>query len=140
MLQCNKWCGAPFFTGLHERRVEMEKSTLDTMNDVGKRAYEAAKELGEINARSTEKMLQKQLDALNLYMQTGVQQMQLLMEAKGYQDVLAGQARISSEYTEKLLDNTRAMMEIATKARDELSGWAEKSMAAATESMSKTAP
>lgn len=118
----------------------MEKSTLDTMNDVGKRAYEAAKELGEINARSTEKMLQKQLDALNLYMQTGVQQMQLLMEAKGYQDVLAGQARISSEYTEKLLDNTRAMMEIATKARDELSGWAEKSMAAATESMSKTAP
>ncbi len=117
----------------------MKNVTLEMINELGKNVFDATKELGEINARASEKLRQKQLDTMNLYLEAGVQQMQLLGEGKSLQDVLTGQTRLAGEYSEKVLANVREAAAVATEARDEVGAWFEKGVEDVAQNMRKAA-
>ena len=94
--------------------------------DLAKNQYEAAKQLADINMRTSEKLMQKQLELFGLYLQANADQMDLLTKAKGFQELYAGQAELARGFAEKVMASARESAEVATGARDEVTAWMEK--------------
>ncbi|MCB1875344.1 MAG: phasin family protein [Chromatiales bacterium] len=94
--------------------------------DLAKNQYEAAKQLADINMRTSEKLMQKQLELFGLYLQANADQMDLLTKAKGFQELYAGQAELARGLAEKVMASARESAEVATGARDEVTAWMEK--------------
>lgn len=117
----------------------MQKETIEMMNELGNTTYNAFKQLGEINLRVGEKLAQKQLAAMDVYMQAGVQQAELVASVKDMRDLVAAETALVKATSEKLLANWRESLEVAAEGRSELSAWMEKGVEGAAENIQKAA-
>jgi phasin family protein len=102
------------------------KDNLAALNDMGNRGYDSLRELGEINLRNWEKLLGRQMDALSFAMESGVQQMKVASEAKGYNDLVKGQVEFVKSIGERALRESKANLELANATREEYRAWFEK--------------
>ena len=118
----------------------MQKDLFEQWNKFGKTAYDSFKELAEINTSVYEKLTEQQMEALNVYMETGAKQVSLLSESKGYQDLLSGQASLANEANEKLLSVARNVAGILTDSKNEITSWVEKGIESAVTPIVKAAP
>ena len=114
------------------------KDNLATMNEMGNRGYESLRELGELNLRSWEQLLERQMDAFSLAVETGVQQMKLASEAKGYNDLLKGQVELVKSIGERALRESKTNLEMANASRDEYRAWFEKGVKSFSEKAKQT--
>ncbi len=89
-------------------------------------AFASLKELGEISTKTFEKMGEQQLGLVSTYVDTGIKQVTLMTESKGYKDLMAGQTKLMTEYNEKVLDAMHKTTEIMTDSKDEMAAWFEK--------------
>lgn len=94
--------------------------------EMNKAAMNAFKELGEINANAMNRLTQRQLDMVNLYMEGGAKQLEMFSDAKNMQDVMATQSKLVGEFNEKLIENAKQTIEVLTDTKDALTNWAEK--------------
>jgi phasin family protein len=101
------------------------KDNLAALNDMGNRGYESLRELGEINLRNWEKLLGRQMDVLSFAMESGVQQMKVASEAKGYNDLVKGQVEFVKGIGERALQESKANLEMANATREEYRAWFE---------------
>ncbi|MGH8487916.1 MAG: phasin family protein [Gammaproteobacteria bacterium] len=92
----------------------------------GNMSYASLKELGEISTKALEKMGEQQLGLVSTYFDTGIKQVTLLTESKGYKDLMAGQTKLMTEYNEQMLDAMQKTAEIVTDSKDEMAAWFEK--------------
>ncbi|RKZ89950.1 MAG: phasin family protein [Candidatus Parabeggiatoa sp. nov. 1] len=104
-----------------------------------KSAMDAIKELGEINTNAMSRLTQRQQEMVNLYMEEGTKQLEVLDEVKGVQDIVAAQSRLFTELNEKLMANARQTMDDLVEVKDKLSTWTEKGMENANAAFSQTA-
>ena len=118
----------------------MQKDLFEQWNKFGKTAYDSFKQLAEINTSVYEKLTEQQMEALNVYMETGAKQVSLLSESKGYQDLLSGQTTLANEANEKLLSVARNMASILTDSKNEITSWVEKGIESAVTPIVKAAP
>jgi phasin family protein len=95
-----------------EQMSGLVKSTVDSML-----------RLNEIASRATERFAQQQLAVMSDCFETGLGQMKLLGEAKGVQDVLAGQSKLATQCGEKWMGSARKLLEISLQAQSELGQW-----------------
>jgi len=93
---------------------------------VSNTAIASLKELGEINTKATERFTEQQLGLIGTCFDLGVKQVNLLNDAKGYKDLLSGQAKLIAEYNEKILETIRKATGIVAESKDELTAWVEK--------------
>lgn len=117
----------------------MQKDLFEQWNTFGKSAYESFKVLAEINTSVFEKLTEQQLEALNVYMETGAKQVSLLGESKGYQDLLSSQASLANEANEKLLSVARNVAGILNDSKNEITSWVEKGIETAVTPVTKPA-
>lgn len=89
-------------------------------------ALASVKELGEINARAIEKLSEQQLDLLSTTLDTGIKQLTLMAESKGYKELLSGAATLIAAYNDKLMEAVRKSTNIMTTSKDDLTAWFEK--------------
>lgn len=106
----------------------MQHDYLESWTNLGNSAYASFKELGEIGTKTTEKLTEQQLGFLSTFMDTGVKQLSLCSESKGYKDLLSGFTKLGTEYNERLLDSLRKTAEILTESKDEFTAWTEKAI------------
>lgn len=110
----------------------MANETLQKWAELNQSSMEAIKELGDINTRMMTRLTQRQIDMMNLYMESSAKQMEVLSNAKNPQDIMGSQSQLYTEMNEKLMDNARQTLEVLMDAKSELSGWAEKGMSKAS--------
>ena len=118
----------------------MQADILSNIERLNRTTVDAAKRLGEINTRAIERLSARQLEATSDYLEGGVRHAQLLGEAKGLRDVLAGQSRLAAELNEKLVEHMRQTAAILAEVRGEYANWVEDGLKAASEApVKKTA-
>jgi phasin family protein len=108
------------------------ENVVDVVNRVNATAVEAARTVGEINKRAVDRIVQQQLALVGQALESGVRQLKLLQEPKGYQQYFAGQAELAKEGTEKVLAATRETLGALAAARDELNTLVEQGVKDAT--------
>lgn len=117
----------------------MQPDILNSFEKLNKTTLNSARRLGEINTRAFGRLSACQLEAASDYLEGGVKQVQVLGEAKGLRDVLAGQSRLAVELNEKLVEHMRQTAAILADARGEYASWVEDGLKTATESPIKKA-
>jgi phasin family protein len=115
------------------------KETIDAVNEFAGNGYQSMRRLGEINQRALDRMLDKQVTLMNIWMDAGMQQIKLATEAKGLQDLMTGNLAITKAVAEKLVAENRDSLEMAAETRDELRAWWENGVAEVTERVTKVA-
>lgn len=109
----------------------MQQEFVNTMNDFGKTAVDAAKTLGEINSKLAEEVIERQLAVANLFVEGSVSQAKLAQESKDVKEYWSKQAALTDEYAGKAMDLAKKNVELAQKAGDEYKAWFEKGFAQA---------
>lgn len=94
------------------------KEMIELMNKMTQDAYENSRRLAEINQSALEKLMAQQVALMDAWVETGVKNLELVGKAKGYQDVLAGQAELAREYGQKLMAGGKSCAEVLTEARE----------------------
>jgi len=115
------------------------KETIDAVNEFAGNGYQSLRRLGEINQRAFDRMMDKQVSLMNIWMDAGMQQIKLATEAKGLQELMTGNLAITKAIAEKLAAENRDSLEMATETRDELRAWFESGVADVTERVTKVA-
>jgi phasin family protein len=115
------------------------KETIDAVNEFAGNGYQSLRRLGEINQRAFDRMVDKQVSLMNIWMDAGMQQIKLATEAKGLQDLMTGNLTITKAMAEKLVAENRDSLEMAAETRDELRAWFESGVADVTERVTKVA-
>jgi len=115
------------------------KETIDAVNEFAGNGYQSLRRLGEINQRAFDRIVEKQVSLMNIWMDAGMQQIKLATEAKGLQDLMTGNLTITKAVAEKLVAENRDSLEMAAETRDELRAWFESGVADVTERVTKAA-
>jgi phasin family protein len=115
------------------------KETIDAVNEFAGNGYQSLRRLGEINQRAFDRMMDKQVSLMNIWMDAGMQQIKLATEAKGLQELMTGNLTITKTMAEKLVAENRDSLEMAAETRDELRSWFESGVADVTERVTKVA-
>lgn len=115
------------------------KETIDAVNEFAGNGYQSLRRLGEINQRALDRLMDKQVSLMNIWMDAGMQQIKLGTEAKGLQELMTGNLAITKAIAEKLAAENRDSLEMATETRDELRAWFESGVADVTERVTKVA-
>jgi phasin family protein len=111
------------------------KESFELFNEMSSKGYEAARQLGEINLRTMEQLVGRQMDAVALIMESGLQQVKMVSEAKGYNELVKGQVELAKGLGERVLEESRNNMKLASDTRDEYRAWLETGMDAMREKM-----
>lgn len=117
----------------------MQQDFVNTINDFGKNAVEAARSLGEINSKLAEQVIERHLAAMNLYVEGGVSQVKLAQESKDVKEYWSRQAALTDEYAGKAMDLARKNVELAQKVGEQYKAWIEKGFAQANKAAGETA-
>jgi phasin family protein len=116
------------------------KESIEMMNDLSSKSYEAAQSLGEINLRIMERLLARQMDAFSLLMDSGLRQVKMVTEAKGPNDLMKGQIDLVRELSERALAEGRENVKLATDTRNEYRAWFEQGLQVINEKVVKLRP
>ncbi len=112
---------------------------LDMMNEMSRNAFEAARQLGEINLRTLDRLAEQQVELFSQNLERGVTTAKRLTDAKGYKDVLSLQADVAQDLAETTTQETRKTMAVLTEARDSVSELFQKELKDAVEKTAKAA-
>lgn len=118
----------------------MQTNVADTMGQLGQDAFSSAKGLAEINLRTGEKLFQQQLALTEAWLAIGTRNLELLSKAKGYQELLSGQATLAQECNQQLLDGYQSAAKVVTEATQAYGEWVDDGMKTAAENVKQAAP
>ena len=104
------------------------KENFDMLKEMANEGYEATRELADINLRTWNTMLDKQLDMLNVWLDTGIKQIELGAEAKDYKDYLANQTTLTKEFGDRLMAGGRDAISAGSEVQNAYRAWYEKSV------------
>lgn len=94
------------------------KQVFEIMNEMGHDAFEAARQLGEVNLRTVDRLAAQQAELFSQNLERGATTVKRLKDAKGYEDVLSVQAEMAQELAETTTQQTRKTMAVLTDARN----------------------
>ena len=105
------------------------KQVLNTYTDLTNKSVERMSSLGELNLKVAETVTTRQMDVMNLFMEQGLRMMSLASEAKGYSDLYKGQVEMAKTVSERMMEESKASMKLASEIRDDYRGWFDAAMA-----------
>jgi phasin family protein len=106
----------------------MQNDILKNIETLNKAAIESAKRLGDINMRTFEKLVQRNIEAAADYLDGSVQQLKLMGEAKDIQAAVTEQTRLSTELNEKFAAHAKKTAEVLNEVKGEFTDWARDGM------------
>jgi hypothetical protein len=105
--------------------------------EITSNGYEAAHELADINLRTLNNMLQKQMDIYNIWVEAGIKQIELNANFKDQKDYLASHAALTREIGEKLIASGKDTISSGNAIQGEYRSWYEKSLQTMTDDWNK---
>lgn len=106
----------------------MDNNLFEQWQKLGRSGLEASRELEAINTDVMQKLTGAQMDLANATFELGSRYVAGLGDTEGYQDALAEQTKLLSEYNEKLIETARATADAVSEAREAYQAWMEKSL------------
>ena len=97
----------------------------ENMNKMGQSAYNAAKALYTMNTNTVEQLFDQQIAMATLGMESITSQMELMSTTKDFQAVVAGQADIANDLSNKSQGIARNTMDIMNESKKDVSAWVE---------------
>jgi phasin family protein len=116
------------------------KEGLGAAKEIGSKGMENMKTLAELNMKVLEKIASRQMEAMNYMMEQSKRQMELASEAKGFSELMKGQVELAKETSERMLEETKANMQIANEVRDDYRSFVQKGMSELSEEVKKVTP
>lgn len=113
----------------------MQKDIINSFNEFGQTAFDAARRLGEVNLCAAEKLLEQQFATTSALLETGARNLELMSQAKTPQELLNGQAKLVQAYGEQWLNSCRGAAEILAEARNAAGELIEENVKVASESV-----
>jgi hypothetical protein len=113
------------------------KEMFELMNQMGESAIETSRRLAEINQTTMEKLMAQQMELMDAWMVAGVKNLELMGKAKGYQEVVSGQADVAREYGQKVLAGCKNGSELLSEARDSSTKVVDEAVRSAGETVKK---
>ena len=107
----------------------MQEEFFNFVNRFNQNAFDATKQLAEINARACEKLVQNQIKVAGLYMEGGGKEAELVRDFKDVAGYMASQGELAKEYADVALTVTKDNLDVMAKARNDLKEWFEKGVA-----------
>ncbi len=109
----------------------MRATLFDQWENVGRSTLQATKELEGIGTRVFERLAQEQAQFLSSCVDAGVKQFSLVSQTKDYRDLWTEQAKVASEYNDRLMSSAKNTADILNDARGELASWFERGLSSA---------
>ena len=116
--------------------METVKDSWTLLNGFGSEGFESLVQLGEINLHTMDKLASRQMDAVNLFMESGTRQFELATQFKGLNDLVEVEAELTKELGNRLMGEFRENLEFAGEAQKSYRAWFEKGLADVTEKAS----
>lgn len=79
--------------------------------------------LTELNLRAWERMTARQMDVMGFFMEQTLRSMKLAGESKSYTDYVKAQTEMAKELGERVMEESKTSMKIASEVRDEYRDW-----------------
>jgi hypothetical protein len=103
----------------------MSPEIIDQWTKFTRTAFDAVKELTELNTKLLERTSEQQFELANASFDAGVKGVQLVSEPRSYKDFVSGQTALITEYGDRVLKIVRRGNEVAAELRDEYATWLE---------------
>lgn len=97
----------------------MQKQLMDWYGQVGADFMESARKLTELNLGLMDRIGRQQLEWTGHCLDTGVRGLELMAQAKAYDDLAAGQAGLMREWGERQLETLRQTLSLTQGASGE---------------------
>ena len=117
----------------------MQQEMLKQFNSLHQTAYEASRQLADINVRSYERLVKAQFAAVGSCVDRLNKQLEAVREQKDIAEYLRAQGEFVKDCVEKALALNKESMDILTEARSEYSNWIEKGLTKATSTLKPVA-
>ncbi len=106
---------------------------IDMMNEMGRNAFEAARQLNEVNLQTVDRLAEQQVELFSQNLERGLSTAKRLTDAKGYTEILSVQADVAKEFAETTTQETRKTIAALTEARNTVNELLQKEMKQAVE-------
>ena len=116
-----------------------QQALLDWWSQFGRQALESYRDLGEIQVRVFNRLLQQQLELVNVTVESGLRQLHLIYEPAHYRDLVEKQTELAGEINEQLATVARRSNDVLVEANNKFSAWADKGVRAVTQQVRETA-
>jgi phasin family protein len=120
-----------------QRTMTKAKENIEMINEINSKGYDSFRQLSDITLKAWNQAVDKQIEAYTSLMNSGLEQIKLVSEAKDYHQVVRGQMDLTRKVGEELVNNTRDAIELSQEAGDEVRAWFESSLNAVNEQVSK---
>ena len=108
------------------------QESVEMMNELGTKGYNSLRQLGEMQMAAWNGLMEKQLQAFNVAVDSAVAQVQLVAEGKEPQELVQAQVELNRKLAEEMMAKTRESFELVQKAGEDVRGWAEEAVKQAT--------
>ena len=108
------------------------QETVEMMNELGSMGYNSLRQLGELQMAAWNGLMEKQMEAFNVAVDTAVAQVQLVSEGKEPQELVQAQVELNRKLADEMIGKTRESVELVQKAGEDVRGWAEEAVKQAT--------
>ncbi|MCG5535798.1 phasin family protein [Ectothiorhodospira mobilis] len=109
---------------LFEPVQKANQSLLDTLRRVG-----------EINQKAMDRFMNQQMDLTTSMVDVSMKQFELMTKAKGYQELMSGQADLARDYGQKLLSSYKGSQDIFNELRESMTQLMDDSVKTAEETV-----
>ncbi len=109
----------------------MTNKIVDELTRNQQAAYEAFKQLADINVEVAERLFDQHKAVVTTYLEASTEQVGLVTDAKDYKALLNAQSQFAKDHGEKLLTYVQETSEILDEARERLTDWVDKGLAEA---------
>lgn len=115
------------------------KESIEMINEFNTTGYDSFRQLTDISLKTWNQVMEAQMDTVTSLMNTSMEQLKLVSEAKDYHEVVRGQMDLTRKLGEELMTKTRETVEMSQKTGEEVRSWYESNLATANEQISKVA-
>ncbi|MEJ2325889.1 MAG: phasin family protein [Chromatiaceae bacterium] len=99
------------------------KDTVNLMNEMGNKGVAQLNALGELNLRTWEKLVTRQMDAASFALEQGIRQVKLATEANGYTEYMNSQVELAKETGERAMAEAKASLKAAGEVQEDYRAW-----------------
>lgn len=113
------------------------KEKIEMINEINSKGYDSFLKLSDITLKAWNQVMDKQMEAYASLMNSGLEQVKLISEAKDYHQVIRGQMDFTRKFGEEMVNGTRQAVELGQQTGEELRAWFESGLSSVNEQVSK---
>ncbi|AHK80008.1 hypothetical protein M911_13565 [Ectothiorhodospira haloalkaliphila] len=107
----------------------------ETFNKANQSMFDTLRKVNDINQKALEKLLSQQLDLTTAMVDVSMKNVELVSKAKGYQELLSGQADLARDCSQTLMTSYKNGHDVLNEARESMTKLMDESVKSAEETV-----